>query len=138
MKSQNNFVSRILVFVVIFFTAVIVAATIFDAGASERPEVRVSRAAAGYRIEADGFGVIRETPNAVSGAEVIRASDPNAAVFIWNEQGPTKEALTFYSISLDGKTVSPATQARYKILLRYAEFDPLRSVPSVPENLASR
>jgi hypothetical protein len=138
MNSQNNFVPRILVFAVIFFAAVIAAATFYGVGAADQPEFSVSRDAAGYRIEADGFGVIRQTQNAVSNVERLSVGDPNSTVFIWNEQGSAEKPSTFYSISLDGKTVSPAAEARYKVLLRYAEFDPLESVPNVPQNLASR
>jgi hypothetical protein len=138
MNSQNNFVPRILVFAVIFFAAVIAAATFYGVGAADQPECSVSRDAAGYRIEADGFGIIRQTQNAVSNVERLSVGDSNSTVFIWNEQGSAEKPSTFYSISLDGKTVSPAAEARYKVLLRYAEFDPLESVPNVPENLASR
>lgn len=138
MKKQNNFVPRILVFAFLFFAAVIAAATFYNVGASDQPELRVSRGAARYTVEADGFGVIRETPAAVTDAQRINVPDSNSTVFIWNEQGSAKDRATFYSISLDGKTVSAATEARYKVLLRYAEFDPLETVPSIPENLASR
>lgn len=138
MDSKNNFVPRILVYAVIFFAAVIAAATFYNVGASDQPGFRVMRTTTGYRIEADDFGVIRKTANAVSNAERINVPGSNSTVFVWNEQGSAKTSSTFYSISLDGKTVSPPTEARYNILLRYAKFDPLESVPNVPENLASR
>ncbi len=122
-----------------FALGLLLLAAIFllkPAAAGDSPGVKVTSSGAEYSIEADGFGVIRQTKQPVNDLERFSVPDSNSTVLTWNEDSTTGKRQAFYSVSLDGKTVSEPTQARYDIMLRYSRFDPLVSTPLLPESLS--
>jgi len=122
-----------------FAIIVLIAAAVFWFGsvsAIDHSGVKVTRSAVGYQIEADDLGLIRKTTQPVSSLERISVADSNSTVFTWKEDPSDGKQQTFYSVSVDGKSVSQPIQARYDIMLRYSVFDPLVSTPAIPEALS--
>lgn len=56
----------------------------------------------------------------------------------WSEVSTNGNKLSFYAISQDGESYDVVRETGNKVKLRYAEFDPLREVPFVNENLVAR
>ncbi len=84
-------------------------------------------------LSADGIGEVYRSSTPISEARLISYPDATARTVIWTAGGEH-----FYAISLDGKTFARTTPADYKLMLRYAEFDPLERLPTVASELSSR
>ena len=81
-------------------------------------------------LSADGIGEVARTSAAISHAQMNSYPDSSVKTIVWTAGGEN-----FYAISLDGTTIARSTPADYKLMLRYAEFDPLVSIPRVPFTL---
>ena len=84
-------------------------------------------------LTADGLGEVYRSTDQVTKARMLSYPNSSAKTVIWTAGGGQ-----YYSISLDGTKIDRTTQADYKLMLRYAEFDPLVSIPSVPFTLGAR
>ena len=138
-KKMNNKSKVTRIILPCFAIIVLIAAAVFWFGsvsAIDHSGVKVTRSAVGYQIEADDLGLIRKTTQPVSSLERISVADSNSTVFTWKEDPSDGKQQTFYSVSVDGKSVSQPIQARYDIMLRYSVFDPLVSTPAIPEALS--
>jgi hypothetical protein len=78
-------------------------------------------------LSADGLGEVYRSTAQVSKARMLSYPNSSAKTVLWRAGD-----ANFYSISLDGKSIARTVQADYKLMLRYAEFDPLVSIPRVP------
>ena len=64
--------------------------------------------------------------------KIISVLDSNITLKIWEEQTNNGLKLPFYSISLDnGKTFIRTVQPSYELGLRYANFDPIKCLPTI-------
>ena len=106
--------------------------------ATQNAELLVKKENSQFVMSADDMGEIYRTPNSISNQKMIQiGNDSPARIVLWEENNGA-EKTSHYAISLDGKTISRATQADYTVDLRYKKFDPLTDAPSVPDSLASR
>lgn len=127
------------IFLPMFALIGLIAAAIFLFGsvaANDPSGVKITRLANDYLIEADDLGLIRRTTQPIADLERISVADSGSTVFTWKENMADGKQQPYYSVSLDGKSVSEPKQARYDIMLRYSVFDPLVATPAVPGNLS--
>ncbi len=102
--------------------------------AASGPGEIVVRSEAGQNVlTVSGLGEIYRTSGTISEPAALSFTDSTTRVITW-AAGHER----FYAISLDGKSISRVTAADHRIMLRYAEFDPLVSAPAVPPILTSR
>jgi subtilisin family serine protease len=89
------------------------------------------------RLAFPGSVAFHETQRAVGGVRVIALPDSRRVVVLWTEgsAGATPEA--FYAISPDGRRADVVRSTSYRILLRYANFDPLVAEVAVEPVVAS-
>lgn len=83
-------------------------------------------------LSADGIGEVVRTAVPISHAQMVSYPDSATKTITWTAGGEN-----FYAISLDGATITRSTPADYKLMLRYAEFDPMVTIPRVPFTLGS-
>lgn len=87
-------------------------------------------------LAAKGIGEFHTTSESVTNARTFSFNGSRTRVFSWLEgEG---EVRSSYAISLDGQKVAAAGQSSGVMRLRFAEFDPLVSVPETPAKLAKR
>jgi hypothetical protein len=67
---------------------------------------------------------------------VIQLSDARTAVRLWTENNEFGLTSQYYAIGLDG-VFGEARLADYRVMLRYAEFDPQVRRPAVPRGLSA-
>ena len=79
-----------------------------------------------------GLGEVFRTSATITDPAALSLGE-TTRVITWTAGGES-----FYAISLDGKSISRLTAADHRIMLRYAEFDPLVAAPAVQPLLASR
>lgn len=84
-------------------------------------------------LSADGLGEVYRAAEPVTEAKILSHPDSAAKSVVW-----TAGDKHFYSVSLDGKSIARTAPADYTLMLRYAEFDPLVTMPRVPFTLAAR
>jgi hypothetical protein len=102
-------------------------------------ELRAETTATGIALVADlptGPVVVHETQAHVDDLALRSVPGSLALAATWTET-TGNQATPFYALSLDGITFHGAQSTSYEIELRYARFDPLRSVPAVPASLDS-
>lgn len=68
----------------------------------------------------------------------LRLPARTPSVLLWSERDSHGSMVEMSAISLDGRSVAGVSEAPYLVKLRFAEFDPLFTVPSVPEELQAR
>jgi len=75
--------------------------------------------------------------NIFSNEKDIAVQNSNIILKIW-EKNIDGKSLPYYSISLDGgKSIVRTVQADYELGLRYAQFDPIESIPDVDSSLSA-
>lgn len=79
----------------------------------------------------------RQNPFHVTKAQVsdwreIRFGDSGTRVITWKERSGRGQTTCMYAVSLNGTDVDVVRPSATHIRLKYAEFDPLHSEPSVP------
>jgi hypothetical protein len=72
---------------------------------------------------------------ALADLRLISVPDSPALAFIWNEQRANQMPRSWFSISLDGDTFTAPKESDSRVLLRFAEFDPLQTLPAIPPAL---
>lgn len=80
--------------------------------------------------------VVRVTNNRVSNLREVEVAG-DTRVITWQEALAGGRS-DWYAISLDGQNVARVTSTDGMLHLRYREFDPLRGLPPVPEDLQPR
>ncbi len=88
-----------------------------------------------WAMALDGEAAFHTTPNAVSEERVVDVAGTPTRVVVWNETEANGNVVPFYGVALDGRTFNRITSTSYVLKLRFANFDPLRAVPDVPETL---
>lgn len=101
------------------------------AGASDGLAVTMDGASS--VLNADGIGEVYRTSGAISETRMISFPESATKAITWAD-GDARH----FAISLDGTTIARSSQADYRVMLRYSEFDPLVSIPEIPSHLALR
>lgn len=96
----------------------------------------VRRVGSLYEISRQGGEVFHSTRARVSNARMINLPGSPAKVALWNE-GVGRATVPYFGVSLDGLEFQRVTNTDYRIMLRYAEFDPLSVSPTIPNQLKS-
>src|SRR6188768_1122201 len=116
---------------IIIFASVFNRKTSVSAGSADGVQIRSE---SGENVLAvDGLGDIYRTTAAISEPAMMSFPDSPTRVVTW-----AADKERYYAISLDGKSVARVTPADNRIMLRYAEFDPLETSPRLPSALTSR
>lgn len=89
-------------------------------------------------LAAKGIGEFYSTEKQVSSVKRFSFQGSRTRVFTWSEEDENGAQTLHYAISLNGEKVDTTAQASTVMRLRYAEFDPLLSIPEVPARLAKR
>ena len=89
-------------------------------------------------VNASGTTLENEVKSSIINERFIEVTDSTILLKLWDEQSDNDEILPYYSISLDGgETYVRTVQPSYVLGLRYAQFDPMESVPDVDPVLAA-
>lgn len=99
---------------------------------------RVHKQGDAYTLSAPGLGAFRTTRNPVHNARLVSVPGSPVRLALWDEQQSDRTVAPFYAISLNGHTVARVQNTSYEISLRYGQFDPAKSLPSVPAAFAAR
>ena len=107
------------------------------ADATQNAELSVGREGNEFVLSTPALGKFYRTTRRTSDMRLIQFPETNAQVMTWREQdGDGKKP--FYAVSMDGKSVSRATETSYEVMLRYGKFDPLVAQPVVPRILQAK
>lgn len=85
---------------------------------------------------AESVGLMHHLSQAASDIRVIPVPSSQAWAITWSEQGANGAQQPFFSLSLDGNTFTTPKANDSRVLLRFAEFDPLEVLPTVPSALS--
>ncbi|RJP30302.1 MAG: peptidase S8, partial [Phycisphaerales bacterium] len=55
----------------------------------------------------------------------------------WSQRAANGQVTPYYAVSFDGQTAAAVRETTYTLMLRYANFDPLKAVPVVERELAA-
>lgn len=97
----------------------------------------LERTKTGTRLHVAGVGAVHETTGVIENVRVIGVAGDAGRVVVWQERSADGNALTQYAASMDGRTFGRVREATNRVRLRYAEFDPVLSVPEVDAALQS-
>lgn len=95
------------------------------------PTLLVNRVPGGYSLRLQDGPAFRTTKASISNRSTQRLND-GSVIALWNEGSEAR-----YAIALDGKTVLREVAADSTVALRYATFDPLKSVPALSETVTT-
>ncbi|MEQ1934427.1 MAG: S8 family serine peptidase, partial [Fimbriimonadaceae bacterium] len=95
------------------------------------PTLIVNRVASGYSLKLAEGAPFRTTSAQVTNRATFRLNDGSVIGF-WKEDGVPR-----YLIAPDGRTVLREVEVDTKVSLKYATFDPLKSVPTIDETVAT-
>ncbi len=84
-----------------------------------------------------GDSVFHSTGRTIGGERLIEVPGTRTVLALWDEESPEQGLTHQYAINLNGRGFQRPRRAAHEILLRFAEFDPLSSVPPVPDGLAA-
>lgn len=94
--------------------------------------VQTSGTTTTLRVDADP--PFRSTQSAVSQATLVQISGTTLILVHWRETPSGGIATPFYAFAHDGHQFTYVRPTDYTLRLRYAEFDPLVSTPTLPSN----
>lgn len=83
------------------------------------------------------IGEFHRTQNRVLNSRLIEVGNSDTKVALWQEQKSDGQIVPFYAISLDGQKMARVTETSYDVLLRYKQFEPLKTQPVVPTSLSA-
>jgi hypothetical protein len=86
--------------------------------------------------EAEAQSLPPHLPKAASDVRLISVPNSRALAVTWTEQGANAAPQPWFSVSLDGDTFTTPKANDARVLLRFAEFDPLEALPTIPSVLS--
>ncbi|MCH8274275.1 MAG: S8 family serine peptidase [Armatimonadetes bacterium] len=90
-----------------------------------------------YELSLRGGEPFHTTRQRVQNPRVVDVPGTPVRLALWDEGGKRGARTPFFGITLDGIEFARVTDTSYDVLLRYAEFDPLKGVPPVSPRLAA-
>lgn len=96
-------------------------------------ELVVQRNGLWTELALQGQEQFHHTEAEVMDARLVKVPDPTMLIALWNEHNAIGDITFHYVFSFDGQSFSQVRRTSYDIKLRYARFDPLQSIPVVPE-----
>jgi hypothetical protein len=132
----KSFVSRCLALVLVYFLSVAMLPSVGMAGSRTNKIKSVSNANETILTETT-IGEFHRTQNKVLNPRLIEVANSATLVALWQEQKSDGQIVPYYAISLDRQKMARVTETSYDVLLRYKQFEPLKTQPVVPEFLSS-
>ncbi|HJM57472.1 MAG TPA: S8 family serine peptidase, partial [Planctomycetota bacterium] len=83
----------------------------------------------------EGESLFHHLSQTASDVRVVSVPNSPAWAITWSEQGANGAPEPYFSLSLDGDTFTDPKANDARVLLRFAEFDPLEALPAVPTTL---
>lgn len=114
----------------------LLASVVLGGAGFDTPEVIIRKAGSRTSLTLETGGLFHQTPNRIANVRIIQVPGSQALVITWNEiQG--RSTVPHYAVSLDGREVLRVSKGDTMLDLKYAKFDPLVAVPTVPHELAA-
>lgn len=82
-------------------------------------------------------GELRSRSSSNAGVEEFGFTMSKTKAFVWTERLTNGSALPFCAVSLDGENLAKVAAVDNKLMLRYANFDPLTEPQNVPEGFTA-
>ncbi len=135
---KKMYLLKVILFGSIGFLLILAVAAINRVGAVSPPEVLVEKNENDYIMKTKDLGSFHKTTNRVIGEKIITFANSATQVITWKEIDESGREVPFYAISLDGKSTDTAQSTSYDIQLKYARFEPLKSLPEIPATLRTK
>jgi len=90
-----------------------------------------------YNIGLSGAEPFYSTARKVSDERLIDVPGSPVLLALWRETSTSGDVVSHYAISLDGQKFSRARATSYILRLRYSNFDPLVTLPHIPDVLTA-
>jgi serine protease AprX len=86
-----------------------------------------------WALNVEGIGEIFRSDAVISNTRSIAFKDTPTRAITW-----VADSQSYAAISLDGKNIKRTTRLDDRIMLRFAEFDPMTQMPRMPRSLTAR
>ncbi len=103
-------------------------------GAAPRSQVTLAVSGGASTLAFDG-AVFHTTGDAVE--ELASTHVGESVAVTWSQRAANGNVTPYYAVSLDGRTIAAVRETTYRLMLRYANFDPHKALPAVEAELAA-